>query len=45
MPKRHSILPTRTGFFISNAGEIENVQAEIQKRVFQAAVSLRVTVI
>ena len=24
--KRHNILPTRTSFFISNAGQIESVQ-------------------
>ena len=33
LAKRHNILPTRTGFFISSAGKIENVQ-EFKVKMF-----------
>ena len=36
MPKHHNILPTRTSFFISSAGEIESAQ---EFKTFQVAVS------
>ena len=34
MSKRHNILPTRTGFFISSAGKIESVQ-ELKVKLFE----------
>ena len=34
MTKRHNILPTRTGFFISSAGKIESVQ-ELKVKLFE----------
>ena len=32
--KRHNILPTRTSFFISSAGKIENEQ-ELKNELFE----------
>ena len=34
MSKRHNILPTRTSFFISSAGEIESV-LEFEMKPFE----------
>ena len=42
MSKRHNILPTRTGFFISSAGKIESVQ-EFKVKLW-VAVLLQMTV-
>ena len=35
MSKRHNILPTRTSFFISSAGKIENLQ-EFKVKLFES---------